>query len=99
VIAGALELVSGLRQRGRAAGWGDAVAVGALTLVLGVVTLLLPPDIADAFAGDKGVEGLLTSSIILVGLLGAWAILTGVLQAISAASPTFARRASTEAAS
>jgi hypothetical protein len=46
-----------------------------------------PPDISDAFQGDKGVEGLLTSPIILIGMLGAWAVITGVLQAISAASP------------
>ena len=61
-------------------------------MLLGVVVLVVPPDIADCFAGDKGVEGLLTSPIIIVGMLGAWAVITGVLQAIAAASPEARRR-------
>jgi uncharacterized membrane protein HdeD (DUF308 family) len=87
IVAGALELVSGIRFRRRSAGWADWVAVGGLTVLLGVIALVLPPDIADVYAGDKGVEGLLTSSIIVTGMLGAWGVLTGVLQAIAAASP------------
>jgi uncharacterized membrane protein HdeD (DUF308 family) len=86
-VTGALELVSGIRARGRAAAWADWTTVGALTVLLGLVVLVTPPDISDAFRGDKGVVGMLTSPIILIGMLGAWAIVTGVLQAISAASP------------
>jgi hypothetical protein len=59
--------------------------------------LVIPPDIADRFTGEKGVEGLLTSPIIVVGLLGGWGIVTGVLLAIAAASPRQARaRAATD---
>jgi uncharacterized membrane protein HdeD (DUF308 family) len=87
IVTGALELVSGIRARGRATAWADRVTVGALTLLLGAVVLIIPPGIADRFTGDKGVEGMLTSSIIVVGVLGGWAIVTGVLQAIAAASP------------
>ncbi|CAN5539131.1 hypothetical protein BH09ACT4_BH09ACT4_05630 [soil metagenome] len=87
IVTGVLELVSGIRARGRSAAWSDWVTVGALTALLGVVALVIPPDIADYFSGDKGVEGLLTSAIIIVGMLGAWAVITGVLQAITAASP------------
>ena len=47
--------------------------------------------LADYFSGEKGVEGLLTSPIIIVGMLGAWAVITGVLQAIAAASPARTR--------
>lgn len=98
IVAGALELVSGIRARGRAAAWIDWVAVGGLTVLLGAAVLVVPPDIADRFTGDKGVEGLLTSPIIVVGILGAWAIVTGVLLAIAAASPKKARsRATTPA--
>lgn len=86
IVTGALELVSGIRVR-RAAGWTDRVTVGALTLLLGAVVLVIPPDIADRFSGDKGVEGMLTSPIIIVGVLGGWAIVTGVLLAIAAATP------------
>jgi uncharacterized membrane protein HdeD (DUF308 family) len=97
IITGALELVTGIRSRGRVAGWTDGVLVGALTVVLGVVALVVPPDISDSFSGDKGVEGLLTSPIIIVGMLGAWAVLTGVLQAIAAASPKLSSRGSRRA--
>jgi uncharacterized membrane protein HdeD (DUF308 family) len=89
VVTGALELVSGIRFRHRVAAWTDWIAVGGLTILLGLVTLILPPDIAEAFSGDKGVEGLLTSAIIVTGMLGAWGVVTGVLQAIAAASPAF----------
>jgi uncharacterized membrane protein HdeD (DUF308 family) len=98
IVAGALELVSGIRARGRAAGSTDWVAVGTLTLLLGVIVLVIPPDIADTFSGDKGVEGMLTSPIIIVGLLGAWGIVTGVLLAIAAASPKQVRARASVAA-
>lgn len=87
IVTGALELVSGIRARRRLAAWTDRIAVGALTLLLGAVVLVIPPDIADVFTGEKDVEGMLTSPIIIVGVLGAWAVVTGVLLAISAASP------------
>lgn len=87
IITGALELVSGIRARGRVAAWTDWIAVGALTLLLGIVILVIPPDISQTFQGEKEVTGLLTSPIIIIGLLSAWAVITGVLQAISAASP------------
>jgi uncharacterized membrane protein HdeD (DUF308 family) len=87
IVTGALELVSGIRARRRVVAWTDWIAVGGLTVLLGAIVLVIPPDIADRFTGDKGVEGLLTSPIIVVGLLGGWAIVTGVLLAIAAASP------------
>ena len=87
IVTGALELVSGIRFRRTGVAWTDWITVGALTVILGIVTLVIPPDISQPFSGEKGVEGLLTSPIILVGMLGAWAVITGVLQAIAAASP------------
>jgi uncharacterized membrane protein HdeD (DUF308 family) len=91
IVAGALELVSGIRARRRVIAWTDWIAVGGLTVLLGAIVLAIPPDISDRFTGDKGVEGLLTSPIIVVGLLGGWGIVTGVLLAIGAASPRQAR--------
>jgi uncharacterized membrane protein HdeD (DUF308 family) len=91
IVTGALELVSGIRARHRVVAWTDWITVGALTVLLGAIVLVIPPDIADRFTGDKGVEGLLTSPIIVVGLLGGWGIVTGVLLAIAAASPKQAR--------
>lgn len=87
IVAGALELVSGIRARPRVGGWTDWLTVGALTVLMGAIVLIIPPDIADRFSGDKGVEGMLTSPIIVVGVLGGWGVVTGVLLAIAAASP------------
>lgn len=95
IITGALELVSGIRARGTSVAWTDWIIVGALTLILGIVTLVIPPDISQPFEGDKGVTGLLTSPIMIVGVLGAWAVITGVLQAIAAASPKRGSRGAT----
>jgi uncharacterized membrane protein HdeD (DUF308 family) len=87
IIAGALELISGVRARGRAAWASDSIITGALTVLLGIVVLVVPPDFAVRFEGEKGVEGMLTSSIVIVGVLGFWGIITGVLLGIAAASP------------
>lgn len=89
IVTGALELVGGLRFRG-VAGWADRVIAGALTILLGAVVLVIPPDLAQPFSGDNGIQGLVTSGIVVVGVLGAWAVVTGVLQAIGAASARLA---------
>ena len=86
IVAGLLEGATGLLARGTSPLARDWIITGAVTIVLGVVALVLPPDIAEAFAGENGAAGVLTSSVILVGIVGAWAIIVGVLQAISAVS-------------
>ncbi|HWH26518.1 MAG TPA: DUF308 domain-containing protein [Pseudolysinimonas sp.] len=93
IIAGVLELVSGVRSRGTAPGARDWTIVGALTVILGIIVLVVPPDFVLNFEGEKNVAGTLSSSIVIVGLLGFWAVITGVLQAIAAATPTAARPA------
>lgn len=105
VIAGALELASGLRSRARgtrsaastsfastsaastSAASTDAIVVGIMTVVLGIVVLVIPPDLAIPFAGEKGIAGVVTSAVVVVGVIGFWAVITGVLMAIAAASP------------
>ncbi len=75
-ITGFLELYLGLRGRGRDRSARDWVFVGALTAVLAVVVLLVPPEFQQAFTGPDQVERELTASVIIVGVLGAyWAIL------------------------
>ena|SRR6187402_3417308 len=86
VLAGAVELVSGLRGRGRVRSARDSIITGALTLLLGVAFFVVPPGYSQSLGGIEKVSGTLTASVILVGLLGAWGIVTGVLQAISAVS-------------
>jgi uncharacterized membrane protein HdeD (DUF308 family) len=87
IIAGGLELVSGVRARGQVRVATDWIISGALTLALGIVVLVVPPDLVLPFQGEKGVTGVLTSSIVVVGVLGFWGVIDGVLWGISAASP------------
>ncbi|NYF09323.1 uncharacterized membrane protein HdeD (DUF308 family) [Leifsonia sp. AK011] len=86
VTTGFLEVYVGLRSRGQA-GARDRMFVGALTVVLAIVVLVVPPDYTQPFAFDE-VTGEVTASVIIVGLLGAyWAIL-GVFLAIAAIPAT-----------
>ncbi len=73
---GFLELYLGLRSRGRDRSARDWVFVGALTAVLAIVVLLVPPEFQQAFTGPDKIARELTASVIIVGALGAyWAIL------------------------
>jgi uncharacterized membrane protein HdeD (DUF308 family) len=86
ILSGGLELVSGLRARRRLAAARDWILLGALTLVLAVVFLIVPPDYNQPLGGIEQIKGQLTASVVLVGLFGAWAIVSGVLLGISAVS-------------
>lgn len=86
VVTGALELVAGLRARGRDRSARDWILAGVLTVLLGIAFLVVPPGYSQALGGIQNITGTLTASVVLVGLLGAWGILVGVLQAISAVS-------------
>ena len=84
LVAGLLEALSGILARKLSGLARDWIIAGVLTVALGAAALLLPPDFEQALVGEKGAAGTLTSSVILVGMIGAWAILVGVLQTISA---------------
>ncbi|TDT63071.1 DUF308 domain-containing protein [Frigoribacterium sp. PhB116] len=86
LVAGALELVAGLRRRGRSPLARDWISVGVLTLALGVVFLVVPLDYAQPLGGVEQIEGELTSSTVLVGVLGAWAAVVGVFLVIAGLS-------------
>ena len=91
LATGALELIAGLLRRRRESAARDWSIAGVLTLVLGVVMFAFPAgfvqhyQVADSKTGEV-VTGDVTATIMLVGLLGAWAVLVGVLFAISAVS-------------
>jgi len=91
IIAGALELVSGVRARGRIAAARDWMILGGLTLVLAIAFLVVPPDYSQSLGGIEKVNGTLTASVVLVGAFGAWAIVAGVLLGIGAVSARGAR--------
>ena len=85
-VTGALELVTGLRRRGRSPLARDWTTVGALTLALALAFVLVPPDYARELGGIERIEGVLTSSTVLVGLLGAYGALVGVFLVIAGLS-------------
>ncbi len=86
VVTGALELVSGIRARGRVAAARDWMILGGLTLILAIAFLVVPPDYSQALGGIQQIKGELTASVVLVGMFGAWAIIAGVLLGIGAVS-------------
>lgn len=92
LVAGALEAVHGIRHRGSSPLARDAVITGVLTLALGVVVLLIPRDLTQQFSGSNGIAGVLTAPVVIVGVLGAWAVLVGVQQVIAALSLRFVGR-------
>lgn len=86
IVTGALELVSGIRARGRIAAARDWMILGALSLILAIALLIVPPDYTQRLGGIEQVKGQLTASVMMVGIFGAWAIIAGVLLAIAAVS-------------
>ncbi|MFC5502240.1 HdeD family acid-resistance protein [Lysinimonas soli] len=96
IITGALELVGGIRARGRLASARDAMILGVLTLALGIAFLVVPPDYRQSLGGIEKVTGTLTASVVLVGIFGAWAIVTGVLLGIGAVSARGPRNSNQE---
>ncbi len=84
LVTGLLEGASGILLRSELPIARDWIIAGVLTVLLGVVAFALPPDFVQAFSGENGNSGTLTSSVILIGVVGAWAIPVGVLQVISA---------------
>lgn len=85
-VAGFLELYLGLRGRRRDRNARDWMFVGGLTALLAILVLLVPPGFVQPWAGQEGVSGQLTASIIVVGALGAYWAIIGVYLVIAALS-------------
>lgn len=77
-LTGGLELYGGIRDRGRHPASGDWITAGSLTLVLAIVFLVVPPDFAQDFVGPDGVARVLDSSVVAVGLFGAYSAIIAV---------------------
>jgi MFS family permease len=97
LLTGVIELVAGIRARRalrsqddpeRRSEARDAIAVGAITLVLGVAMLFVPTGYAlNYYIEDAGQAFTLTGITIGVGLFGAYAAIVAVYLAIAAFSP------------
>lgn len=86
VITGALELFTGLRRRRHSQLARDWMLLGALTLALALVYLVVPTDYSKQLGGIEEIQGTLTSSTILVGIVGAYGALVGVFLIIQGLS-------------
>src|SRR6201999_4539369 len=84
VVAGFLELVAGIRVRGKRAVARDWIFVGALTVLLAVVALVIPPDYVQHYnaPGDGGAR-VLNTSVMVVGALGVYGAVVAVYLAIA----------------
>lgn len=102
IVAGAIETVNGIRYRKTRLAARDWLLTGVLTLLLGLAFLLVPQGLTESYGfEEKGqeVSGVITADIVLVGILGAWAIIVGVQLVIAAITLRTPRPAVTEAAS
>ena len=84
VITGLLELVAGVLGRARSVLARDWMTVGGITVLLGIAFLAVPPDFTTDFSGAQGVSGTMTTSIMAVGLFGAYAAILAAYLAIGA---------------
>lgn len=89
---GFIELFVGLRSRGALEVSRDWVFVGSLTSALAVTAVLMPREIRDPVVGVNGIEAYLTSSVIFVGLIGAYCAIVAVYLAIAGLTLTWAPR-------
>jgi uncharacterized membrane protein HdeD (DUF308 family) len=99
LLTGVLELYSGFRVRSRSPFARDWMTLGGVTVLLALAYLLVPPELNQQFEGPDGVARSLTSSIVTVGIFGAYAAIVAVLSLIGGLSLKWgtddARRAST----
>ena len=98
-VTGIIELVTGLRARGREAGARDWVFMGGLSALFAAVVLLVPVDFVEVITIPDKVVPPLTASVVVVGLLGAYAAIAAVYLVIAGLSLKWAPAASTTVAS
>lgn len=94
-VTGIIELVAGVRARGSLPAARDWIFIGALSAVFAVAVLFVPADFVQAITiPDKDVPPL-TASVVVVGLLGAYAAIVAVYLVIAGLSLKWAPQAST----
>lgn len=97
--AGALWVLVAWRTRPRRLVARESAIAGPITLVLGVLVAIVPPDLHQEYGGLEQVEGAMTATIQVGGLVGGYAAILAVLLAVEAFTLRgVSRRASTPAA-
>ena len=94
-VTGVIELVTGIRARGTLAGARDFIFVGGVSILAAVAVLLVPADFVDVITIPGKEVPPLTASIMVVGLLGAYAAIVAVYLVIAGLSLKWAPQAST----
>lgn len=101
IVAGALEAVNGIRFRRTRTAARDWLITGVLTVLLGLAFLLVPQTFSDPYAieekGQVVFSGTVTAEILVVGILGAWAVVVGVQLGIAAGTLRAPRPATAKA--
>jgi uncharacterized membrane protein HdeD (DUF308 family) len=94
IVTGFLELYAGIRSRGTRAGGRDWIFVGALTVLLAIVCLVIPPGYSQHYnaPGDGGAR-VLNASVMVVGALGIYGAIVAVYLAIAGFSLRFSAAA------
>ncbi len=86
IVTGVLELASGLHARRTSSLARDWIFGGVLTLLFGMSILLVPPGLQQQFTGPDGVARVLTASVVVVGLFGAYGAVLGIYLVIGGLS-------------
>jgi hypothetical protein len=97
IVAGFLELYAGVRSRRIRAVARDWIFIGALTVLLAVVCLVIPPDYVQHYnaPGDGGAR-ILNASVMVVGALGIYGAVAAVYLAIGGFSLRFGAAAASK---
>ncbi len=87
VLTGLVEVFVGVRAGGKRAAARDWIFVGAVTVLLALVALVIPPDYSQHYnAPDDGGSRILNTSVMIVGALGIYGAIVAVYLAIAAFS-------------
>lgn len=89
LLAGIVELAIGITQRARLgrSESRDAVVVGGLTILLGLVLIFVRPEYALTYSIEEAGAFTLTGTTIAVGLFGGYAAIVAVFLGIAGLSP------------
>lgn len=95
--SGVIELIGGLRARGRQPFAKEWVFTAVLTMALAVVFVVVPSDFVIQYGGTENVPGAQTASVLTLGAFGAYAAIIGVYLVIAALSYKWGTEASADA--
>ncbi|WP_136041902.1 MULTISPECIES: acyl-CoA synthetase [unclassified Microbacterium] len=88
IVSGGVEILAGIRSRRTADPLSrDAITVGALGVLLGIVLLLIPADFLQEYTIDKAGTFVLSGIILGVGMFGGYAAIVAVFLGIAGLTP------------